>query len=341
MRVLFSITPVGLRLRLRIRSIRILGLQNKLVARSLADLRSFILSLLIQDEHGAGLRSQTLIVALRIVLLLRRVDLVRVRFGRFEIRVTLLFQRDIKLLCRWIVYRVRKILQVLIVPAFGDTVRFLVLDSHFSALAEFRATMSGNTSLLDGGIQFDLLQLLVFHIAFWRFVIIRWLFHRAWTAFNHDDWDGIVFFWWCYLLDHDVFDGSDLNYAWSDQLARYLHVWGDQQKTILIWLQNNFVVLLFLAMRPKRNRMVRTRGEIKHMLLYPADVVESYIGEVPVGTFAANITRVAGVEDIEVLRIKGEGLQDSLSACSRPVSNCNRPFDLLRILFIIQIQHEI
>ena len=152
---------------------------------SLADMRSFKLFRLIQDEHGTTLGSLTHILALRIVLLLRCVDLVGIRFGRFEIGVTLLSHGDIKLLRRWIIGRDSKILQVLIVPTLGYPVRFLVLDSHFSTLAEFRTAMGRYTSLLDRSIQFGLLQLLVFHISSGRFMIWR-LLHSTWAAFNHD-----------------------------------------------------------------------------------------------------------------------------------------------------------
>ena len=73
------------------------------------------------------------------------------------------------------------------------------------------------------------------------------------------------------------------------------------------------------------------------MLLYSADVVESDIREVPIRALAAKLARVAGVEDVESLGIKREGLEDSLSTCSRPISNRNRPFNFLRILFVIQV----
>ena len=178
---------------------------------SLADMRSFKLFRLIQDEHGTTLGSLTHILALWIELLLRCVDLVGIRFGGFEIGVTLLPHGDVKLLRRWIIGRDSKILQVLIVPTLGDPVRFLVLDSHFSTLAEFRTAMGRYTSLLDRSIQFGLLQLLVFHIPSGRFVI-WWLLHSTWAAFNHDQ-GSVVFFWGCYLLDDDIFDRSDLNNA--------------------------------------------------------------------------------------------------------------------------------
>ena len=155
------------------------------MGRSLADVRSFKLFRLIQDEHGTTLGSLTNILALRIVLLLGCVDLVGVRFGGFEIGVALLSHRGIKLLCRWIIGRDSKILQVLIVPTLGDPVRFLVLDSHFSTLAKFRTAMGRYTSLLDRSIQFGLFQLLVFHKPSGRFVI-WWLLHCTRAAFNHD-----------------------------------------------------------------------------------------------------------------------------------------------------------
>ena len=55
--ILFS---VGLCLRLLILgSIRVLGLQDELMGRSLADVRGFELLMLIPDEHGTSLGSQT------------------------------------------------------------------------------------------------------------------------------------------------------------------------------------------------------------------------------------------------------------------------------------------
>lgn len=139
-RVLLSV-GLGL-LRLWLWSVRIFGLQNELMTRSLANLRGFILVLqlmLIQNEHRALLGSNALIVTLGVivVLFLRSIDFICVRFGSFEIGMAFLFQGHFVLNRRRVHVWVGEVFQILVVSGLGDPVGFLVLNSHFTAFPKF------------------------------------------------------------------------------------------------------------------------------------------------------------------------------------------------------------